>query len=223
MDTQTPAGGTPQDIDPSTLTTQFVWREVASLKEFILSHISRIDKSIDLAHEDLVRYPTEAYRAVENLKNLHEEKINAIKMAITDDYRICNERFLSTDKQMEERDKRMDLVSVNAKENINIALQSAEKAVNKQNETFAQSMAKSEASTVKQIDLQAAVIATMAKAIEDKIGDIKDRITTIEGQSLGKADSRGHNKDVWGYVVGGIGLLITIITIVLTVMRNYNS
>jgi hypothetical protein len=154
--------------DPTVLTTQQLQREVASLKEIIFTRLDANDKAVQLLHQDVTRVPTDTDKQIAHLKELH------------------NEKFISIENQFKERDVRMEQEARNNKISLDAALQAAEKAVNKQNETFALSINKSENATNKQIDQQAALIHTSNNALESKISDLKDRVTIIEGKSSGQ-------------------------------------
>ncbi len=80
------------------------------------------------------------------------------------------------------------------------ALQAAKEAVGEQNKSSALAIAKSEAATTKQIDQLAGVIQTMTKAFDDKVGDVKDRLTRIEGAKQGMSAG-------WGLLIGAVGLV----------------
>ncbi len=194
MDAQTPVNISDKVVDPSVLTTQQLWREVAVLKELLNNRIEAVEKAVKVSHDDYVRVPTDVQKYVGALERLHEEKFNSVE------------------KQFKERDTRVYQTATDTKLAVDAALQAAEKAVGK-----------SEASTVKQIDAQSLLISNTAKSLDGKIDDVKDRLTRIEGQGMGRQEQGRASKDVWGYVAGGIGLLITIITVLMTIMRNYKS
>src|SRR5678815_4018265 len=154
--------------DPTILTTQQLQREVAALKEVIFTRLDANDKAVQLLHEDVTRVPTDTDKQIAHLKELHEEK------------------FASIVKQFFERDARMDREAASNKTSLDAALQAAEKAVNKQNETFALSINKSENATNKQIEQLGTLINASKGEIEGKISDLKDRVTIIEGKSSGQ-------------------------------------
>ncbi len=79
---------------------------------------------------------------------------------------------------------------------VQVALSAQEKAFTKQSEYFTITINKSEASINKQID-----------NFDKVVGDLKDRLTRIEGQTVGR-------KDTIGYIVGAIGLIATILGII---------
>ena len=54
---------------------------------------------------------------------------------------------------------------------------------------------------------------TLLEALEDKIADLKDRMTSIEGRGTG-------GNMVWGYVVGAAGVIIGVITLIEVLMKT---
>lgn len=223
MDTQTPAN-VAKEVDPSVLTTQQLWREIASLKELMLSKIASIDKSIDTAHQNEVRRPTEIDRIVLEVKTFQDEKFRSVfrqheeRIIFSDRLNdstalLIIEKFSGVEKQFRERDVRGEQSSKDTKVAVDAALQAAEKARTSSNDSFALSIAKSEAATMKQIDQQGAFIGNVNTTLDSKINDLKERLTRIEGMSTGK-------KDFWGYIVGAIGLIATLITIFVYLTRK---
>lgn len=212
METQTPAN-VANATDPSVLTTQQLWREIGHLKELIFDRINGIDKEISLTHEDMVRFPEDVQKSVDNLHTLHEEKFRSLneefKRRFEDISSLINEKFSGVEKQFQERDVRVEQTARDTKVGVDAALL----AVGKQNEYFALSIAKSEAATMKQIDQQAALIGSSTNALDGKIQDVKERLTRIEGMSTGR-------KDFWGYIIGAVGLLAAISTLLAMVFRN---
>ena len=69
-------------------------------------------------------------------------------------------------------------------------MQAAKEAVAEQNRSFALATGKSETATMKQIDALGLAIQTANKGLDDKIADMKDRLTSIEGMDLGSSRSR---------------------------------
>jgi hypothetical protein len=183
---------TERQMDPSALSTQQLWREIAALKELVFTRLEAIEKAIKVSHDDLTRVPTDVQKQVGNLKELHEEK------------------FASVQKQFEERDERVKQNAQDTKVAVDAALQAAKELVALQNISLAQSSAKQEASFSKQIDAQGLLIQTTEKATDDKIDDLKDRMTRIEGRG------EGLNKG-WIVLLGAITLIATVIGILMLV------
>ncbi len=137
-----------------------------------------------------------------------EERVNSM-VRITDEKFISiqaqqNEKFESIQIQFRERDTRTDQTSRDAKTAVDAALQAAKEAVGEQNKSGALAIAKSEASTIKQIDQIAILLQNVNKATDDKISDLKDRLTMIEGRAGGQGS-------LIAYMFAGFGLVGSLI------------
>lgn len=190
--------------DPSSLTTQQLWREIQNLKELLTSQIDGIEKSIQVAHEDLVRVPTDVQRQVGNLKELHEE------------------RFKSIETQFKERDTRVETSAKDNKDALAAALQAAKELVTQQNASNSLAISKSEAATAKQIDQLGTLIQQTVKASDEKVDDLKERVTRIESMAVGtiaaqttQQTTSGHSVNVYGLIaailLGVVGIVIAIV------------
>lgn len=197
--------------DPSPRVTEAMWRETGHLKELVGVQVEEIKRGIDIAHDDLVRWPTEVERQVMALKELHgarfqaasdflmalkeffESKFNGVrdyvdlKMAATSlDVKGIKQyvdvKFEGIEKQFLERDVRVEQAATQTKVAVDAALQAAEKAVGKANESFALSIDKSDQQTTKQIDAQSKYI-----------DDVKERLTKLEAFALGLASADAKN------------------------------
>ncbi len=84
---------------------------------------------------------------------------------------------------------------------VDAALQAADKAGTKTEDSF-----------TKQIDQIGEQIRAGAKSSDDKIDDLETRLTTIEGRSSGHGET-------WGYVVGAVGMMIGLSSVIILVMR----
>lgn len=192
-------------IDPSTLTTQQLWREISSLKELIEARISAIEKGIEVAHEDMVRVPTEIMKQVGGLKELMETKINTINILREEKFAKVEQRFTLIEAQRVEQ--KNDTTKA-----VESALHAAKELFDLQNESF-----------TKQVDDQAIFIQKSVQGLEDKIADNKDRLTRIEGIAAGSLTSKTESRTTSmntasiisisiGAVVGLVGLVLLIIS-----------
>jgi hypothetical protein len=170
--------------DPTVLTTQQLLREVSSVRDIIESRLDGMDKAITLLQAAIDRSPS-----------------------IAEIYAEFQEKFNSVKTQFKERDTRTEQTSKDSKVAVDAALQAAKEAVGEQNKSSALAIAKSEAATTKQIDSITTLIQTNQKAIDDKITDVKDRITGIEGRSQGVGTSVGIFIGIGGLVVGVIAAI----------------
>jgi hypothetical protein len=223
--------------DPTLLTTAALTREIASLKELVSTRLDAMDKAQALFEANLNRVPSETDKAIAHLQSLHETRIEAAKQvletrldgmdtaikliqALSDKlplridekinslHGVHDEKFNSIQTQFRERDVRTEQSSKDSKVAVDAALQAAKEAVGEQNKSSALAIAKSEASTTKQIDQLGQLIQSGATAVNDKFTDVKDRVTRLEGSSEGKGASDSHHQAQNNWA---IALLVTII------------
>ena len=181
--------------DPTVLTTQQLIREIALSREIIETRLTASDKAIELYQKINDKIPDIIIASVLRLQELHEEKFKSIQI-----------QFL-------ERDVRAEQTSRDSKVAVDAALQAAKEAVGEQNKSSALAIAKSETSTNKQIDGINALVASATAGLNDKIDDIKGRITSIEGASKGSSA-------LWGYIIAAISGMAAISTIALFLLNK---
>ena len=190
--------------DPTLLTTQQLMAAISALKELLFTRLDAMDKAVVLLSDSVNRVPTDTTREVSHLKTLHEEKFEGIQ------------------RQFQERDVRAEQESRNNKVSLDAALQAAKEAVGKQNESFALSIAKSEASTMKQMEQQGQLIGTSNNALESKISDLKDRVTAIESKGIGQLSANtAHvtsSRDAWGIVAVVVAVVAVAVAVVIPII-----
>lgn len=198
--------------DPSLLTTRQLQREIFGLRELVETRIESVqaanslirgiletrldgmDKAIKLLQDTSDKFPSRIDEKINALRDVHEQRF----ASILDSHA---EKFSSIQTQFKERDVRTEQSSKDSKVAVDAALQAAKEAVGEQNKSSALAIAKSEASTTKQIDQLTTLISQQQKGFDDKIGDVKDRINRIEGKGIGLSAG-------WGYLVGLIGAIV---------------
>jgi hypothetical protein len=186
--------------DPTTLTTAQSMRDMATLKEFIQirfdqaqeytrsrmevieTRLASMDKAIHLVQQATDKIPQHVDEKIDGLRDVSEEK------------------FVSIQTQFRERD-----VAVKA------ALDAAEKAVGKQNESFVAATAKSDQLTGKQMEQMSVQMQNDGRGKDDKINDLKDRVTRIEGRDTGSGMAWAVIATICGIVVGIIGVVVAVI------------
>jgi hypothetical protein len=92
------------------------------------------------------------------------------------------------------------------------ALQAAEKAVAKQNESFALATKKSEDALFKQLDQLGVLINTANKGLEDKINDVRDRLTRYEGGLAGVGVTHAEGRDNLRTIIASVAVVVAIVT-----------
>lgn len=221
--------------DPTPLTTQQLLRENLWLRELIEARIKGLegrmeagDEAVRLLQTFADRTPTtmDVNGAVERLREVAFQKFEAVKI------------------QLLERDAVADKASKDVKSAVDAAFAAAKEAVSEQNKSNALSNAKTEASFTKQIDMLNDSKKTEMKAVDDKLNDIKERITVIESKtsvsdpssaiaiaelkaSVNRLSSttdlstgRGAGMTaLWALIVGGMGFVFALVSVVVLVLK----
>lgn len=174
--------------DPTTLTTAQLLREVGSLKELVFSKLEGIEKGIDVAHDDLVRVPTEVQKQIAALREVVEGKFGVLEIKICDADKLNQEKFKNIDKMLDTG----ELARIEQKRDtataVDAALKAAKEAVTEQNASNVLAINKSEAAMTKQMDQQAALLSQIKGGLEDKINDIKIQMGMGQGKTQGGKD-----------------------------------
>jgi hypothetical protein len=93
---------------------------------------------------------------------------------------------------------------------VHVAMEDAKEAVGFALTAAKESQAKSEASFTKQIDQMGLLIGAATQGNSDKIDDIKDRITAIEGRTKGATDNTGALLSFSAVAISAVGVVIAI-------------
>lgn len=163
--------------DPTKLTTDAVTKLESQLKELFGVRFEKIDKELERLSDALDTRPAAIVKDIGHLHDLMAERFNGIA-----------EQFRGRDKAVES------------------ALAAQKESVREQNKANLDAAAKSEAGFEKRIEGIAATINAQNKATEDRIGDIKDRLTAIESVKVGSGDTMK-------WIFGGLAALAAIVAI----------
>jgi hypothetical protein len=171
-------------------TTDTLRREIASLEERIEIRFAALDKARELSRATLLHYVDEERNRTAALKELQIEKFEAVKA------------------QLYERDLRSKMNYEAATEAVKTAM-NAQKELNESVERCnREAIAKSEASTQKQMDAINTQLGTVAGAITDKIDAINSRLNRGEGMQTGKASDAARNLAIGALVIAAFGVAI---------------
>lgn len=191
--------------DPTALTTDALKEAVRNLKENTTVRLDAIDKATALFQADLTRVPTSVDKAILNLREFLSGRMDKID-------EVMNEKFLGIEKQFSERDKRTEQLSLADKTAIAAALQAQKEAAGAQNDSNALSVAKQEAAFTKLIDQTQQGQSIANNNMLSQINDLKSRLDRGEGHSKGMGDG-------WGLIVGGVGLLVGLVMVALSLIK----
>ena len=180
--------------DPSMLTMQQISQQLKGQREIFEARLNGMDKAIEIAG----RFPTAIDSAMASASVLVNEKFKTVE----ERFGTYNEKIASIGNQFLQRD-----VAVSA------ALQAAEKQVVNTNIASAAASTKSEGATQESLRQLRDLFQTTVGGLTVQINDLKSRVDKSEGHSGGVGDG-------WGWIVGAVGLLASIIVIVFTVMKR---
>ena len=226
-------GVSPQD--PTALTTQQLLREGFWSRELYEAQLAALILRIDAADKAVKLLQAFADRTPTTMDVQHE--VTALR-------EVVMEMFKGIRTQLAERDVQTEKASRDVKSAVDAAFAAAKEAVGEQNKSNALAIAKSETSFIKQIDMFGETNKTNMKAVDDKISDIKERITIIESKTsisdpstavnIAKLDaavsrltsttdisggSAAGKAALWALFVGGLGLLFGAATFIGYMMK----
>lgn len=224
--------------DPTPLTTQQLLRENLWLRELIEARIRGLevrmeagDEAVRLLQAFADRTPTtmDVQHAVEKLREVAFVKFDGIRT------------------QLQERDAAMEKASKDVKSAVDAAFAAAKEAVGEQNKSNAAAIDKSEKAFTKQVDGLSDIIKTTAKGVDDKINDIKERITVIESKTsvsdpssaiaIAELKASVHRLSsttdisagrgagmaaLWALIVGGMGFVFALVSVVIVILKFVN-
>jgi hypothetical protein len=197
--------------DPSSLTTDALLREINRLERLFDVQLASLKELVDDIHGDLRAIPEQRKVDVVQLQIVIDEKFQTIREKYS-------ERFTSIDKQLLDRDTRVDQTAKAGAEALAAALQAAKEAVGEQNKSSALSINKSEAATDKRIDQILLTIKGIQDAFQSAMDDLKERMNRYEaaaakfvgaGQGTNEEDVR--RRIATAATVNWLGLLSGII------------
>ena len=121
------------------------------------------------------------FREILWVRELLQEQIAGIKQAMAESDKAVRLLQAFADRTPTTMDVQHQVVQL--REVMEVKVEGANKAVDAAFAASKEVIAKSEASFTKQVDSMASQTATNLKAIDDKIGDMKERITVIESRT----------------------------------------
>lgn len=240
--------GSVPDPDPTVRTVEQLQRDIGATREIVEANgkatrevletrLSGMDKAIELLQRAADKIPTNVKDEVAQLRELHEEKFGSIATQIAI-------QFSGIATQFNERDKRTEQLSLADKTAIAAALQAQKEAAGAQNESNAAANTKMESNFAKLIEQGSALVLEIRRNTDVQLNDLKSRLDKGEGK-LSVADpainaqlehltravsaltGTGHltqGRDIgmaqsWGYIVGAIGMLVGVATLIVLVTK----
>jgi hypothetical protein len=196
QDNSIPKGSTPVP-DPTILTTQQLYREIAASREIIEANIGKIETRL----EGMDKATELNKAATDKIPELIAEKICQLR-------KLCDEKFESIAIQFRERDIRADKIAELGQKALEAALSAAKEAVGKTEIAF-----------TKQIDSTSEQIQAEKRATDGKFEDVKARLGTLEASINTRSIVTTEGKQQQGWLVPMIVLgFISLIGIAISVL-----
>lgn len=206
--------------DPTSLTTDQLMRQIAWLRalmesqfDVVTTRFDGMDKAIALIQAKADKVPSDVDLAVGRLQELHDERFRSV-----DALRSAMEKGVET--QFRERDTRIEQAAKESKVAVDAAFSAQKEAVSEQNKASASAIAKSEAATTKQIDAIGVNINTTTNGLNDKIEDLKTRVSSVEAGANGTRGRATGVSEGWGLAIGGFGIIGMLITIAVAILMH---
>ena len=227
--------------DPTELTTRQLIEKIGALRELMEAEDRAIRKDVERAQVERDGFNVKIAEAVAGLRIIIETRLGGMDKAITllqattdkmpllIDEKILSlkvlhaEKFESIQTQFKERDVRDERSSRDSKTAVDAALSAAKEAVASTNASSALAIAKSESATDKRIDQQGQLIATGTKALDEKIDDLKERITRLEGKGQGIEKQQATQQSSIGSTVGVIGSVLGVLSLLAAIAIAVSS
>lgn len=184
--------------DPTTLTTAALKTAMDGLRELAEQRFRAIEAEIALNKTTVDKTDDRLVLRLDNIPT-------RIDAAFAQLQRLTDERFKAVDQQFAGRDTALSA-----------ALLAQKASVDDQNRANAAASQKAETATTKQIESIQTLLASQAKAIDDKISVLSGNIAEVRALltgSVGSATGRQSGQsDLWGYLIGGLGIVVAIAT-----------
>jgi hypothetical protein len=220
--------------DPTLLTSSLVEkarddirREIDFVRQILTQRLDKMDEAGTLLQEWRETLPRRLDEAMQCHKDVTVERFQRVE----ERFNVMLEKFAAMNISFRERDIRADQSSVSTKVAIDAALQAQKEMVASQNTNIAQALARIEATAQKQIEQLVTLLQTTTGGTNDKVDDLKQRLTLIEGRTAGitaagtnqlatQQVSQGASGNVLAMIAIGLTLVGMVITIVVTILLN---
>lgn len=201
--------GNHRDADPSALTVAMLDKSVAQLREFYDAQLDELKAKLQQAHDDYVRVPTLLDRAIADTKNLFEVKVVDLRDLLETKIEAAAgirhgqlERVQVQFDALALRTKDLDEARATA---LVAALAAAKELVGAANTNF-----------TKQIDGLQTAFTGQIKALDEKVNDLRDRLTQLSGVAQGGQDARSNRRadigPITGIIAAGVAILMFLAT-----------
>lgn len=224
--------------DPTALTTSLVEAAKEDIRRELSANHNALQSSIDSVLALLQGRLEASDKAIVLLQTSQDripahvgEKIGHLQALVEQKFATQEERFRGISLQFEERDVRGEQSERTTKVAIDAALQAQKEMGAAQNINIAQSLARIEATGQKQVEQVVTLSQTSTQATNDKIDDVKERLSLIEGRTAGitaastsqltnQQASQGASANILGIIAAVISVVAVVVSILLVMFKS---
>ena len=174
--------------DPTTLTTEALRREVnslqvlieqrlAALKELLYQKLEAVERELELRQVDRLAQHDALQELMELKTHALREELHA---SVSQADAITEEKFHTVEQNFDLVEKGRVEQKLDTKAAVDAALTAQKEAVREQTTASERAIAKSEASTNKQLEQQALTTTTAIETLRNAMDDIKNRLSDVE-------------------------------------------
>jgi hypothetical protein len=131
---------------------------------------------------------------------------------------LIEEKFVSVEDKLALGEKLRVEQKADTEKAIQAALLAQKEAVAAQAAAFAESVDKSEKATAKQLDGLASAAAAQIGGVTNSLGELKDRVTTIESRDNGRLEQRTDSRLTIGTVLGVVAGVVGVVGLIITIL-----
>lgn len=205
--------------DPTRLTTQLVDRALASYREVAETRLDGMDRATQLVALDVAGITPATDAKLAHMREDFDRQLAGLREYILSQIlnvsQVSLEKFAAVDARFVDRDDRAAETATQNRISLDAALAAAKEAVSEQNKANTLAIGKSEGATQKQIDAQAAQMATSYKALDDRITDLKERQSVREGHEQGSSTSKTERRLDVGQALMALSVLVGVVGLII--------
>ena len=224
------AGWTPIP-DPTALTNTLVEkarddirREIDFVRQILSQRLDAMDTATQLMQDWRETLPKRLDEALVAYRRVMEERFNVVN----EHFKVIGEKFAGIATQFEERDVRSSTNAVATKTAVDAAFQAQRDMVAAQNTNIAQALARIEATSQKQIEQLVTLLQTTTSGTNDKVDDLKQRLTLIEGRTAGitaagttQTSAQQTAQGASNNMIAVVAIVVTIVTVVISTIIGF--
>ena len=193
--------------DPTDLTTEQLREGLSSLKEILETRINSVEKSLLIMDQAIIRRPLEVQAQIDHLKELHGERFSSISLQFNE----RDVRATASENAAKEAQTALSTASTTA---VNAALQAQKESAFATQQFVAESARKSEAGFISEINSLKALINSTKEATIAQMADLRSRLDRGEGSEKGVRDQRSDNHMTVGSIVGIVGGIVSVLSLI---------